>query len=113
MLRAFRPARLVAVGGRGEFAELGSTRIGALGGVSSPVGTIGIGAMAAGLLTCAALVPFDGLAPRASARAPAPAATLVSLVGRIAGFAALLRIAAATSASGAFVPDWRASIAVV
>jgi NADH-quinone oxidoreductase subunit N len=112
-LRAALPAALVALGAILEFADVGSTRIGALGGASSSLGTVAIGAMAAGLLTCAAVIPFDGLAPRVSSRAPALAVTLVGLVARIAGFAALLRIAAAISASGAFVPEWRASIAIV
>jgi len=113
LVRAFSPAALLTVGAVLAFADVGSTRIGALGGTSSSAGTVGVGLMLAGLLACAAIVPLDGLAPRAPSRVSTLVATLVDLVARIAGFAALLRIAAALSATGAFVADWRASIAIV
>ena len=112
-VRGSLPPALVALGAVLAFADSGSTRMGALGGASSVIGLAGIGLIVAGLATCAALVPFDGLAPRAPARSAAHVATFVVLVARIAGFAALLRIAAAISATGALIPDWRASVAIV
>ncbi|OLC56721.1 MAG: hypothetical protein AUH85_05395 [Chloroflexi bacterium 13_1_40CM_4_68_4] len=113
LVRAALPAGLVALGAALAFADVGSTRVGALGGVSSPLGLIGIGLIVAGLATCATLVPFDGLAPRVSMRTSTLTATFVGLIGRVAAFAALLRIAGAISATGALIPDWRASVAII
>ncbi|HEY3218514.1 MAG TPA: proton-conducting transporter membrane subunit [Candidatus Limnocylindria bacterium] len=104
---------LFAAGTLLVLADTGSTRIGALGATSSPLGQAGIALVLAALAQAAALVPFHVLAPEIDATAPAPMVAFVSTVGKVGAFALLLRAAGTITASGVAEPDWRASIAVL
>jgi NADH-quinone oxidoreductase subunit N len=104
-------AVLVALGGILVFADVGSTRVGAIGGVTTLSGLAGVALILSGLAIAATLAPFHRWARELSRTG---ALTHFSgLVARIAAFAALLRIAGAISATGTLSPDWRASIAVL
>lgn len=95
------------------YAATGSISIGALGGISSPVGLAGIALLLAGLAFKAALVPFHFWAPDAYVSAPTPVTAFMAVVAKLGAFAALLRIGAAITGAGAIAIDWRASIAVI
>lgn len=103
---------LFAIGSALIFADTGSTRIGTLAGAAT-VGQAGIALILAALAQTIALVPFHVVAPEFDTRAPAPILGFVALAGKLGGFAMLLRVAGAVTASGNAEPDWRASLAVL
>ena len=104
---------LFAAGTTLVFADVGSTRVGALGSIAAAPGQAGVALLLAALALAAAVVPFHLLAPETQATAPAPVVGFVAIVAKLGAFAALLRTAGAITASGVAEPDWRASIAVL
>ncbi|HYR94785.1 MAG TPA: proton-conducting transporter membrane subunit [Methylomirabilota bacterium] len=95
------------------FADAGSTRVGALGVVSSPLGEAGIALVLSAVAAVAGLVPFHLLARELDVAVPPMVAGAVGLIGRVGAFALLLRAAGTITASGAAQPDWSASIAIL
>jgi NADH-quinone oxidoreductase subunit N len=95
------------------FADAGSTRIGALGAVSTTLGQAGIALVLSALAAVAGLVPLHLLSRELDVSVPPMVAGAAGLIGRIGAFALLLRAAGTITASGAAQPDWSASIAIL
>jgi NADH-quinone oxidoreductase subunit N len=103
---------LFAAGSLLIFVDTGSTGIGALANTGAS-GQAGIALLVAALAVVIGLVPFHLVAPETDAGAPLPIVGYVTIVGKIGGFALLLRVAGLVTATGNAEADWRASLAVL
>lgn len=106
-------ASALVAGGVGiAWSATGTFAIGALGTITSPLGLGAVALILVGLACMAAFVPMHFWLPNAAAALPTSSALFITVVPRVAALAALLRCAAAITASSAAV-DWRACLAIL
>jgi len=96
------------------YAATGTLRLDALGRATvDPLYLAGLALLLGGLAFKAALVPFHAWAPDAYESAPTPVTAQMAVVAKVAAFAALLRVVAATSRAPAAHLDWQVALAVI
>jgi NADH-quinone oxidoreductase subunit N len=95
------------------YAATGQTAFTGLGRATrNPLYLAGVALVLAGLAFKAALVPFHAWAPDAYESAPTPVTAQMSVVAKVAAFAALLRLMAATRSGDAGL-DWQVTLATL